>query len=161
MVVCTARPGTGGSREAAPPSRTTCPSALTSTKRTPSAPRSESSYWRSSPPFPRSPPSRTDAKRRSPRAVSVGDDAAGRGQRDGSQAVRFRLQLVFRMVQDLGAEKHQHQGGPRAQHHGPREAEAPLEQVRVERAHASLSRIARCRPNNHSTRTPATAVVRL
>src|SRR5216117_2841690 len=31
----------------------------------------------------------------------------------------------------------------------------------MERVHASLRRIARWRPNNHSTSTPATAVVRL
>src|SRR3989454_10550914 len=74
---------------------------------------------------------------------------------------RLRLQLVFRVVEDLRAKEHQHEGGPRSQHHGPRQAEPPLEQVGVEDAHASLSRIARCRPNSHSTRTPATAVVRL
>ena len=58
MVVCSAAPDTGASGGATPPSRTMCPSALTSTNRTPSAPRRESSYSRSSPVFPMSEPSR-------------------------------------------------------------------------------------------------------
>src|SRR5207249_6385143 len=94
-------------------------------------------------------------------AVAVGDDAAGRGQRDGSQPVGLGLQLILRVVEDLRAEEHQHERRSRAQDDGPRESEPPLEQVRVKRAHASPRRIARCRPNSHSTRMPATAVVRL
>src|SRR2546423_420016 len=158
MVVESARPGIGGRGEGAPAPRTPRP-------RAPPPPNP--------PPTPQRRVRRVFVRRRQERyrvardvlgehlAVAIGDDAAGRRQRDRPQAVRLRLQLVLRVLEDLRAKEHHHERGHRHPHHHPHQPQPAVEQVRVERAHASLSRTAMRRPTSHSTITPVTAVVRL
>ena len=94
-------------------------------------------------------------------AVAVGDNAARRRQRDRTQPVGLGLELVLGMLEDLRAEKHDDQRHPRPPHDQADQPQPALEQVRMERAHASLSRTAMRRPTSQSTSTPAAAVVRL
>ena len=74
--------------------------------------------------------------------VAVGDDAAGRRERDLPQPVGLGLQLVLRMLEDLRAEEDEHQGHRGPPHYRPRDPQPALEQVGMERTHASPRRMA-------------------
>src|SRR3989442_1713122 len=85
-----------------------------------------------------------------------------RGAGSGMGRRRFLgLEPVLAVLEDLGAVEDGHHDAEHAPHHRARDAQASIQQVGMERAHASPRRIARWRPNNQSTSIPATAVVAL
>src|SRR5258708_13993623 len=94
-------------------------------------------------------------------AVAVVDDAARRRQRNRPEPVRLRLQLVFPVSQDLRAEERHYQDAEQDPHGCPRGPQAPVEQMRVEGAHAMLRRGCNQSRRNQSMATPTSAVVML
>src|SRR5204862_1176074 len=62
---------------------------------------------------------------------------------------------------DLRAEERHHQDAKHDPHRRPRRAQAPIEQMRMERVHAALRRGCSQSRRNHSMAIPTIAVVRL